>query len=329
MSLKVIKAGILDTIQDAGRYGYQHLGINPGGVMDPFSAAVANLLAGNKQNTALIELHFPVSVFLFQQQTLIAIAGANFSPVINGESIPIHQPIIVSKNSVLQFQKIKAGARAYLAVHNGVNVASWLGSCSTNLKAAVGGFHGRALQKNDEIYFNSGSYTGLLQGKDFITLPWKADVDWENTASTELFFLPGNEWDRLSADTKAKFPDTLFHITNQSDRMGYRLDGTPIFVANDGELVSSGVTRGTIQLLPNGQLIILMADHQTVGGYPRIGHVISAHLPKLAQRSAGDSIQFKITSTQEAERLFLKQQQHLQQLQNACTLKLKEYIHVP
>lgn len=327
--MKVIKAGIQDTVQDMGRFGYQHLGINPGGVTDRFSAAIANLLVGNNINCPLLELHFPASVFWFKKPMLIAIAGADFTATINGEDIPVDHPVWVGKNSLLQFHKAVKGARAYLAVKDGLKITPWLKSYSTHLKAKTGGFNGRALQKEDDIEaINDDQRHSLLEKKEFFVLPWKADQHWDNKKEGEILILPGNEWQRLTEEGKESFLMTSFVITNQSDRMGYRLNNLPLPVLSGEEIVSSGVSFGTVQLLPDGKLIILMADHQTTGGYPRVAHVISAHHSKLAQMKAGDKIRFQLTDQRTAEQLFIKQQQHLLQLENACKFKLEEFLHV-
>lgn len=326
--LKVIKAGIQDTVQDMGRFGYQHLGINPGGAMDRFSAAVANLLVGNEINRAVIELHFPASVFWFKKPVLIAVAGADLSATVNGEPIPVDHPVWVGKNSLLQFHKAVKGARAYMAIRFGLKISPWLNSSSTHLKAKTGGYYGRALQKEDDIDFivNDQPHP-LLEKKEFFVLPWKADNIWNEKNESEILVLPGNEWKRLTEEGKESFLMTHFVITNQSDRMGYRLNNLPLPVLSGEEIVSSGVSFGTVQLLPDGKLIILMADHQTTGGYPRVAHVISAHHSKLAQMKAGDKIHFHLTDQLTAENLFSKQQQHLLQLQNACKFKLEEFLY--
>ena len=159
MSLKVIKAGLLDSIQDAGRYGYQHLGINPGGVMDRYSLQAINILLSNSPGEAVIEMHFPAPAFLFEQAAMIALGGADFHATINGEPIPSWHPVIVNKNSVLHFEKRIKGGRGYLAVKHGFDIQPWLGSASTNLKAGAGGFRGRALQKEDSIPFKKKNST--------------------------------------------------------------------------------------------------------------------------------------------------------------------------
>jgi antagonist of KipI len=327
MNLRIIKTGVLDTLQDAGRYGWQHLGINPGGAMDKLSAGIANILVGNNANDAVIELHFPASAFFFEQPALIAISGADFSASLNGDEIPRLQPVLVSKYSILQFQRVKSGARAYLAVYGGLDVHPWLNSCSTNLKATAGGYKGRVLQKDDEIGLRSRiDFSSLLGKKEFATMSWKTEDD-PVINNEEVLVLPGNEWEQVTDKSKKRFLHQSFMVTSQSDRMGYRLKGKSLSTENGEEVVSSAVNFGTVQLLPDGQLIILMADHQTTGGYPRVAHVISAHHPRLAQMKAGDGIRFRVTDQKTAEELFIRQQQHLLQLQNACKFKLDHLLN--
>ena len=327
MSLRIIKAGVLDTIQDLGRYGFQRLGINPGGVMDRFTAQAVNMLVGNNIDEAVVEIHFPGSTFLFGQETMIALGGADFSATINGEDIPLWQPIITTKNSILQFQKWKKGARCYAAIREKLSIQKWLNSYSTNIKAASGGFSGRALQKDDVILFKEkNEYTIFLKDEDLVALPWKADILWSEAPIDRIAFVPGNEWDRLTEESRNKFLNDPFIVGSLADRMGYRLQEA-LQAKENGELVSSAVSFGTIQLLPNGELIILMADHQTTGGYPRIAHVVSAHLPLLAQKQPGDKIYFRLTDQTHAEDLLLRQQQHLLQLQNACKFRLEEFFN--
>ena len=327
MSLKVIKAGILDTVQDMGRNGYQHLGINPGGAIDKFAAQISNILVGNSIHEAVIEIHFPATSFLFEKDTVISLGGADFTPTINGEPMPILHPVIVSKNSILQFNKVKSGARCYLAMKDKFNISEWLNSYSTNLKAAAGGWHGRTLQKDDIITFKTnGNYTTHLSQKDFVVLPWKADISWSQLQKQEIKVVTGNELDWLNDESKKIFLSQSYNISNVSDRMGYRLQGEKLSTIHTIELISSAVSFGTIQLLPDGQLIVLMADHQTTGGYPRVAHVITADLSQLAQMKAGEKIQFSMTDYKTAEAMLIVQQQHLLQLQNACKFKLEEFF---
>jgi antagonist of KipI len=323
MSLTVIKAGLLDTVQDLGRYGYGSWGINPGGVMDRYAASIANILTGNETNEAVIEMHFPAPQILFEQNALITITGADFTPVLNDQPINLWQPILIRRKTILQFLQWKQGARCYLAVHGGLAVNKWLNSYSTNTKASVGGWQGRRLEKGDEINFGESHfyYAGLLShGIDIKPLGWKAAMKRLYDPPNEIAFIPGNEWEQLRASSKNNIHQDQFMIHSLSDRMGYHLIGIPLQLPERKEMLSSGVSFGTMQLLPNGQLIILMADHQTTGGYPRIGHVISAHLPKLAQLRPGDAIRFRMTDIHTAERLYSSQQQEMNILNRACII---------
>ncbi len=327
MSLKISKAGILDTIQDMGRFGYQQLGINLTGTMDKYAAAMTNILVGNKMNEAVIEMHFPAPAILFEEPTVIALSGADFNATINGRPIPIDHPVIVNADTLLQFQSIKSKNRCYLAIRGGMKLSKWLNSYSTNLKAEAGGFCGRRLMKDDVIELNDISDLKLNNETDFKILNWQANEDFGMQRTEELMVIQGSEWNWLDDISRQKFLKNPFFISPNSDRMGYRLASECLQTVTKTELVSSAVGFGTIQLLPDGQLIILMADHQTTGGYPRLGNVISVHLPLLAQMKAGDMLRFKFTDHETAEDLLLKQQQHLTQLEIACKLRLEKYIY--
>ncbi|MEP7279766.1 MAG: biotin-dependent carboxyltransferase family protein [Bacteroidota bacterium] len=329
MCISIIKPGLLGTIQDMGRYGYGSLGINCGGAMDRFAAQVANMLAGNSICEAVMEVHFPAPQVLFEQNALISITGGNFTPTLNDEPLPLWQPLLIRKNTILHFPRLQQGARCYIAIHGGFCVESWLGSYSTNLKAGVGGYQGRKFEKGDELMARESTiyFAGLMkQGRDALALGWRADVANVYQYPNEIAFIEGNEFADLTATSTRDFLENNFIIHPFSDRMGYQIKGPALAVTGKPELVSASVSFGTIQLLPNGELVILMADHQTTGGYPRLGHVISAHLPKLAQLRPSDSIQFKKVSIEKAEDLFFAQQKELAILQTACSEHLNDMV---
>jgi len=326
MSLKILKAGILDSIQDRGRYGYQHLGINCSGAMDTTAMQTANLLVGNEINGPVLELFYPAAEILFEKNAFITITGGNFSPMINGDRIKTGQPVMIKKNSVIQFPKKKKGQCCYIAIHGGFRLSPWLNSYSTNLKAGAGGYEGRRLKKGDYIEFNFNFKNELLNETDLVRLPWRAAPFADGSTVTEIFVLPGNEWNRLTEESKNIFLNDEFTLSVLSDRMGYGLTGESLTTINKEELVSSAVNFGTIQLLPNGQMIILMADSQTTGGYPRIAHVISSHLSKLAQKQPGEIIKFTIVNQSKAEELLIKQYLHLQQLKNGSKFRLQDFL---
>ncbi|HMU46567.1 MAG TPA: biotin-dependent carboxyltransferase family protein [Chitinophagaceae bacterium] len=329
MSLRIIKAGVMDTIQDAGRYGFRHLGINPAGSMDQYAMRIANILVGNKPGEPVIELHFPASAIFFEQPALIAITGGDFTPTVNAENIPLLQPVLINRFGILQFEGMRSGSRAYVAIRGGLKISKWLNSYSTHLRAIAGGFNGRILAKDDEIGISQldESYIRAIEKKEFLVFPWKADNKNDQSASNEILILPGNEWDLLTNESKDKFLGQTYTITANSDRMGYRLDSKELLsVLSNQDMISSAVSFGTVQLLPDGKLIVLMADHQATGGYPKLAHVISAHHSRLAQMKAGDRFNFSITDLQDAEDMFIAQQQHLIQLENGCRYRLEQFL---
>lgn len=316
---------MLDTIQDAGRYGYQHLGINPSGAMDTFATSVANILAGNEKNEAVLELHFPASSFLFQQKTMIALSGADFHPVLNNESIPLNTPVIVGEDTVLEFKQFRYGERCYLAVHGGFDIMPWLNSYSTNLKAGAGGCDGRQLKKGDALHLREAQFNFSSYHTDFFVLPVSIEVSafYEHS---NIRCVEGSEYNWLNDESKKIFTSDSFRISVRSDRMGYCLEGSNLTTISSKQLISSAVTKGTIQLLPSGQLIVLMADHQTTGGYPKIAHVISADIPKLAQKQPNQILQFEFITLSEAEDLLLHQQQFLQESNDKINLQLNQFF---
>jgi antagonist of KipI len=317
MGITIIKQGIADTIQDKGRKGYRYLGMNTGGAMDLFAYSMANFLAGNFNDEAVIEMHFPAPVILFNQPALIALAGADFEPLINGEKIPLFHPILVNKDSILHFNRIHNGARVYLAVNGGFDIEPWFSSRSSNILAGPPGLLGRILHTSLSVLAEAGK-------KEFSVLPWQAVPESPPAFGNMIYVLPGHEWDDTLPGSREIFLNNEYMITHHSNRMGYRLKGEALNMVDQPELISTAVSVGTIQLLPDGQLIILMADHQTTGGYPRIAHVITAHHPLLAQCRAGESLRFRIVSQAEAEKIHQIRSQYLQQLKYACKLKHQE-----
>jgi antagonist of KipI len=325
MSIVIIKQGILDTVQDEGRFGYQHLGINPTGCMDFIAASVANILAANDRSNPVIELHFPAACFQFHDDYLIALSGADFQPTVDDKPIPINNAVWITKGSTLKFTHLARGSRCYMAIQGSWNLEMWADSFSTNLKASVGGYEGRALRKNDEIKITGRKFK-LKNNTVGAALPIKADPSIFYSPSNTIRCVTGNEYSLLTNDARETFESSSFQISLQSDRMGYRLQGNALYQNEMKWLLSSAVTRGTIQLLPSGQLIILMADHQTTGGYPKVAHVINADFATLAQMRPNQKIQFQLVTLEEAESAYINQQQQLQELENEVLLQFQQLL---
>lgn len=320
MSIRIVKNGVLDTVQDRGRNGYAHLGINPGGAMDLVAMHVANVLVGNDPSSPVIEMHFPAAEILFEENAMAALAGADIDAYANGEWVPALHPFIIKKNTTLSFKKRNKGARIYLAIKGGFFADEWLNSYSTNTKAAAGGYKGRALQKMDVISFKQKNTHAFLNNDCVKVLPWFANVA-DLYAKHAIHFIPGEAFGLLDETSKTNLTTKPCIIRRESDRMGFRLQTDVLQLTKKIEMISTAVTRGTIQLLPEGQLIILMADHQTTGGYPVMGYITSAHFASLAQLQPGESFLLEPTDLQTAETTLLRQQMNLQQLQNACNFR--------
>jgi len=313
VSLIIRKPGILTTVRDLGRVGYRALGINPGGAMDTVAARVANILVGNDENLAVMEIYFPGPQIEFDRDAGIALCGADFKAESDGRQFPNWSSANVSAGTLLSFDRKLQGNVSYLAISGGLKVAEWLGSSSTNLVAAMGGFHGRRLGAGDRLEsVKSNAVTDVSAG---------VSVRPRYSRFPTVRIVAGSEFEFLTAASESTFLGEGFTFTKDCDRMGYRLSGTPLHLLHERQMVSSAVTFGTIQLLPDGQLIILMADHQTSGGYPRIGNVISADLPILAQCGPGDGVSFALVPIEEAERTALQFESELNFLRIGCRLR--------
>ncbi len=323
--LVIQKSGIADSFQDLGRFGFQNLGINPNGAMDKIAAQTANFLVGNTADEVVLECHFPASTILFNHSTLIAISGADFTATIDDVEIPINTPVFVNQGATLHFKKWKVGARTYLAVKNGFAISKWLNSYSTNIIAKAGGLEGRNLKSGDRISCNDTYLRPDYESHKYVSLLWHVEID--NLYNFEdIEIIMGIDFESLTDESKINFLSTEFLISSRSDKMGYRLEGEALKIKNGNPpLLSSAVTRGTMQLLPNGQIIILMSDHQTTGGYPKIGNVTSAAFSSLAQLPPNKKIRFKIVSIEHAEEKIWHQQKYLQKIKTACQLKWIEY----
>ncbi|MEO8072151.1 MAG: biotin-dependent carboxyltransferase family protein [Acidobacteriota bacterium] len=320
MSIFIKKSGILTTVQDTGRNGFRRFGINPNGAMDAQAVRLINILLGNDDTEAVLEMHFPAPVFEFEEDAVIALGGADFGAKINGQPTENWRPFYVERGNELTFEKKIFGIRAYLAVKGGFELEKWLDSFSTNLRAEIGGFEGRTLQKNDRVFFNSKFQTP--NSKFDYKISSSLSPNYQKSAA-KIRVIEGAEFEMLTALSELNFLKREFTITPNSDRMGFRLRGEPLYLLDNIELVSSAVNFGTIQLLPDGQMIILMADHQTSGGYPRIANVVSADLPILAQLNPNKTVGFEIVSQEEAENLLMNFENELNYLKFGVKSKLQ------
>ncbi|WP_207434755.1 biotin-dependent carboxyltransferase family protein [Sabulibacter ruber] len=331
MSLKVEKAGLLTTVQDLGRVGYQKVGVVVSGAMDTVAHRVANLLVGNEEGAATLEFTLLGPTLRFEADHLICMTGASFSSRINGKPAASWRPVWVKEGAVLEIGRAKNGARGYLALAGGIQVPESMNSASTYLRAGIGGLNGKALQEGALIPCGNAAFTGssyLL--KDRSDQEGFAQVNWYPAPellpayqeNPTIRVVKGPEYDWFTSESQKAFWEQPFNLTSQSDRMGYRVEGPEIVLKEKRELLSTAVTFGTIQVPAQGNPIVLMADHQTTGGYPRIAQVISADLPILAQTLPGKQIKFQEVSLEEAYQLYFRQEQNIEQIKRAISVKL-------
>lgn len=289
--------------------------------MDQSAARLVNILIGNDETEAVLEIHFPAPQIRVEANAVIAIGGASFSPTLDDEPLENWRPYFVKKGSQLKFQNKTNGNRAYLAVHGGFKLHRWLGSASTNLAAKIGGLDGRKLAVGDRLGFNIEVNTQ----PDLVAARISTSLLPSYSRFPTVRVIAGAEFALLSERAQQEMLAHDFAISTKSDRMGFRLQGEPIVLSRPYELVSAAVSFGTIQLLPDGQLIVLMADHQTSGGYPRIAHVISRDLPLIGQLGANDKVAFHVIPLAEAERIALEFENELNFFRVGCRFQTRSW----
>ena len=313
MSIMVLNPGLLTTVQDMVRVGYQQFGVPVSGVMDPRAAAVANILVGNPEDEAVLECTMLGPQLRFDAANTIAITGGDLMAALDGQVVPTYRAVTVQAGQTLRFQAPKTGCRAYIAFAGGLDIPEVMGSRSTYLKAKIGGLGGRKLQKDDVIGFRAPGIPKNLSERyiypEFIPHPVYT-----------LRVVMGPQDDAFTDSGIATFLRETYSVTNEFDRMGCRLDGMPIQHVTDGNIISDGIAFGAIQVPTEGKPIIMMADRQTTGGYTKIANVISADFRLLSQIKAGDKVKFERVSIQTAQEALLNQRAALRTLRRSLDM---------
>lgn len=296
---EVISPGVLTTVQDLGREGWRHLGVARAGALDPDAAAMANTLVGNEADAAVLELTLRGPTLRLAEPAKIAIVGAGLAATSNGKALPGQRPLVVPAGE-LKLGGIDNGIRAWLAVAGGFELAKVMGSRSTDLRGGFGGMHGRALRAGDLLPLGKTMSTHLPGQPD--TTWWIGADDHDPATRRPLRYVPS------AHAAAAALAQQAWLVTAQSNRQGIRLQGDalPQFPHHN---VSGPVAAGCIQLPPDGQPILLLADAQTVGGYARLGHVVAADLPRLAQAGPGTTLAFTAVSLDQARQINLRHRQ--------------------
>lgn len=315
MGLVAKKPGVITTVQDNGRFGYQGSGFATNGVMDHRAFTMANLLVENDPHAPVLEFALAGPTLRFTTNTFIAITGGDFRPEINGTPVPSYTALMVQRGSILRFSAPKTGSYGYLAIAGGsVQVPEVMGSRSTNLKCEFGGWKGRALAAGDYLPFSTKSMDFLpnlgshrIEGGDTTYYGFDAE-------EVVLRVVPGPQEHMFTDEGMATFYGQAYTTTSKCDRMGYRLDGPEIETKDGSDIISDGIAFGAVQVPSHGRPIIMLSDRQTTGGYAKIGTIATVDIPKLVQRTPGSRIRFEAITVQQAQALMREEAQQFSQL---------------
>ena len=308
--LIVENAGFFTTVQDMGRFGYQQFGVPVSGAMDKYALQVANMLVGNSRGEAALEITLPGFAARFSKSCQIAVTGADLGAVLGERPLSPWQAVTVKEGELLSFNTLKGGTRSYLAVAGGFALPEVMGSKSTYVRGRIGGLEGRQLQEGDELE---------IKGDPFYARPPLLDTPpaykREYASEVTVRCVPGPQDDFFLPAEVEKFFSFQYTVTQQSDRMGYRLDGPVVKHKQDYNIITEGLTLGAVQMIGEGKPIVMMADHQSAGGYTKIAHVINVDMHFLAQMKPGDKVSFQKIGVEEAQELLRQQEEKLQQLE--------------
>ena len=293
MSIRILNPGLQTTIQDLGRNGYSHYGVSSSGAADDLSFRLGNLIVGNKENLAAIEMTLLGGDYKFDIDANISLTGSKFDAKIEGESLHFYKNIPIKSGQLLSIGQSLQGSRCYLAVRGGIDINDVLSAKTTHLTSKIGGVDGRSLKKDDVLII--GEEQKLLNP---IKINEMLDIN-----MSKLLIIKGLQSNYISKSTWKIFLNQEYIVSNLSNRMGIRLEGNSLKLDNENEIITEGVPLGAIQLPSNGYPIISFVEHQTTGGYPKIANVISSELHKVGQLKPGDKFQFELVSLEEAEAL--------------------------
>ena len=324
MKAIVARAGFLTSVQDLGRTGFREFGVSSGGALDQFALRVANLLVGNEQTAAGLEITLGGLELSFANERIVAWCGGEFDVGLGTISVPAGYIAFVPANKRLKFGRAQVGCRCWLAISGGIDIAAVLGSRSTDLRAGFGGFDGHILRDGDELPLGKWQSPRAIDKEKILS--WSAQAAWSHTAIADpiLRITRGADWGRFNSSTLQRFTGEALAVTIDSDRMGVRLEGVELKRENNVDLISEAVAPGTIQVPPSGKPIVLLGDCQTIGGYPKIAHVIGVDLGRTAQLRGGDRVRFFEVSLADAHNLLVERERELERFRVGLSLHSDE-----
>ncbi|MDD2958157.1 MAG: biotin-dependent carboxyltransferase family protein [Lachnospiraceae bacterium] len=320
MGIRILKGGMLTTVQDLGRTGYQSQGFGVTGVMDVRSFKIANLLLDNPENEPVLEATLIGPKLEFTSATIIAITGADMQPTVNKKSVPMYTALYMNKGDILQLNSARSGSRSYIAFSSYLDIPVVMGSRSTNCRSHIGGFKGRKLKEED--------YIGFRIKRRYLPyfLSRKLELQEFEQESAVLRVVMGPQDSHFTKQGIQTFLTSEYTVTSEFDRMGCRLEGPFIAYKDSADIISDGITFGAVQVPSHGKPIILLSDRQTTGGYAKIGVVATVDIPKLVQRKTDHKIRFQEISVQEAQRLLMEEMREMDDLRKIIHKPCKEVL---
>lgn len=328
MNASAIRAGFLTSVQDLGRIGFREFGVSSGGALDFHALRIANLLAGNDESAAGLEVTFGGLRLRFADDRIVVWCGGDFMVRISSVRVPAGHPALIQAGEEFCIESPTLGCRAWLAISGGINVPLVLGSRSADLRSGFGGVRGRPLRDGEEFLLRDNPPRAKIlieKLRHEKIARWKPPHDWSSPARREpiLRFIRGSDWHRFSSSAFERLISQPFLVSPDSDRMGIRLDGAKLERSEAVDLLSEAVAPGTIQVPPSGQAILLLNDCQTIGGYPKIAHVITVDLPVAAQLAPGNRVRFSEVSLNRAHADLLERERNLEQFRRGLEAILR------
>jgi len=306
---EVIQPGPLTTVQDLGRHGYQQYGTPVSGAMDDYALRLGNLIVGNDEGAACLEITLMGLQIRVVEDTIVAITGADLAPALNGNPLPMWEAVAVHGGDIISFAWPRSGCRAYLGVVGGIDVPKVMGSAATYVKARMGGLEGRALRAGDRL--RGGKPRPRVVGR---RLPPQYIPEYRG--QSELRVILGPQDDHFTEEGIYTFLHSEYTISTEADRLGYRLEGPRIEHKTGADIISDGLPLGSVQVPGDGLPIVLLADRQTTGGYTKIATVITVDIVKLAQAKPGDKVRFLQVTEEEAHEALREYEQTIYTLKH-------------
>ncbi|WP_238941821.1 biotin-dependent carboxyltransferase family protein [Bacillus sp. REN10] len=331
----ITRPGFFTTVQDRGRTGSRQYGVVVSGAMDDLSLRLGNWLVGNECGAGALEMTMTGASVQFDDPVFVAFTGAEATIECQGKPVPMWRPVYIPAGNEVHVKRFIEGSRVYLSIAGGIDVTKVLGSRSTYARGQFGGFEGRALKKGDSLPIGLPNETvqAVLQ-----TIPTACArvlaTNWGISSSvyqclknTHFRCIEGSEYACFTAASQQDFWRTPYKMMPESDRMGFRFEGARLDMSQSKEMISEAVAIGTVQVPSSGQPIILMADRQTTGGYPKIANVTTVDISSLAQKTPGAEVYFEHVTLEEAQQLYVQRERELQMIRSAIWLQWRKEKH--